>query len=162
MRNIETRRIDEIRDWRSAFRPFNIVPDNTGPAQIQRDEMVEMIDDLLTFLDPKESSLNDRVVLSISYNNYLLSESMTAQDVATVLRFFDTTQELDFQNTLTKDRPKIEIRLVPRDQIKPLVEVEPLPKHQFQPMEDDEEYCGVDGCHLSANDEIHDWTPPVA
>lgn len=118
MRNIEVKRIENIRDWRSAFRPFRLSADNVGPAEIQRDEMVEMIDDLLTMLEPKETSLNDRVILSIGYNHYLLSESMTAQDIATLIRFFDTCLEIDYQSVVSIDRPKIEIQLVPRDQIK--------------------------------------------
>lgn len=119
-----------------------------------------------------QPSTKDRVVLQIGYSNYLLPDTMTSQDVVTLLRFFDTAQELDYNNAVSDKRPKIEIHLVPRDEIKMPVDPdaivpftqaevtrddseEKLARHTFQPMEDDEEYCGVDGCHLSASDEIH-------
>lgn len=158
----------------------------------------------------------DRVVLSVGYTYFLLSNTMTAQDVTTLIRFFTEVQMTDFQfNVLTDERPKVEITLVPPDKIKMPVdpdaivpftqaevtrddsdhcpycaailppdsyvdssgptdlkfcdyqhakayranqerELSKLTRHAFQPMEEDEEFCGVDGCHLSANDEVHD------
>lgn len=121
----------------------------------------------------------DRVVLQIGYNNYLMPDTMTIQDVVTLLRFFDTVQELNYDNAITDKRPNVEIHMVPRDKITmpSLADVDPdivteqyapvsvpdqkLNRHTFQPMEDDEEYCGVDGCHLSQSDDVHDIPVPL-
>lgn len=115
----------------------------------------------------------DRVVLQINYTSYLLSETMTSQDIVTLLRFFDSVQELNYDNEITDKRSNVEIHMVPRDKIKmpidpdaviPFTQAEvtrddsdqKLNRHAFQPMEGDEEYCGVEGCHLTQSDDIHD------
>lgn len=120
MSDLQARRLDEIKDWRSAFRSFNIVSENVEPAMRQRDEMVEIIDDLLSFMDTPEASLNNRVIFQVGYNNYLLSEHVRVIDVAMLVRALDGAIELGWDDTLRADKEvtTVQIRIVPRESIK--------------------------------------------
>ena len=85
----------------------------------------------------------DRVVLSVGYTYFLLSDTMTAQDVTTLIRFFSEVQTTDFQfNVLTDDRPKVEIVLVPRDKITMPGDPDAIvPFTQAEATRDDSDHC---------------------
>ena len=176
MSDLKARRLDEIKDWRSAFRSFNIVSDNVEPAMRQRDEMVEIIDDLLSFMDTPEVSVNNRVIFQVGYNSYLLAEHVRVIDIAMLVRALDGALELGWDDTLKDDKeaPNVQIRVVPREAIKapvpviddaathiPTEEIDQLTKHKFVPLDGDPEFCGVDGCHNMMSDEVHDVTEPI-
>lgn len=120
---------------------------------------------------------NERVILQINYNSYLLPNNLTAEDVATLIRLFDGVEGIGYSNEVDGESPKVEIRLIPQAEIKypgekeapagtitetytPVSVPEPdqpkLTKHQFTPLDGDEEFCGIDGCHQMRSDEIHD------
>jgi hypothetical protein len=164
MSTLEVRRVDEIKAWRENY---NI--SDTNEAR----EMAEMIDDLISFLDTPEASVNNRVVFQVGYNSYLLSEHVRVIDVAMLVRALDGAVELDWNDKLKDDKepPKVEIRIVPQASIMastqapddspthiPSEEIDQLTlaRHEFQPMDDDPEYCKVDGCHNLQSDDIHD------
>jgi hypothetical protein len=110
MSTLETRRIDEIKNWRKAY----VVSAMNDESRI----MAEMVDDLLAFLDRPEETVSRRVVLKIGYNQYLLSPRIRMVDVVALVRACQSLQELDWEGKIKVDKQiDFEIRFVSEDEL---------------------------------------------